>query len=150
MYFTTAAASIAALTVGTASAAALPQVTDYPGHIRYAQLRIYGAPGCFDANMGELGIYNLAVNECHDFGTDVINSVRYEFQNNPSCRCKSPLVCWVVEIFGSVVPELTDILVRVYNDANCQSTPYDVAAKACLTGDEDEQYRSYELLCDES
>ncbi|KFH48391.1 hypothetical protein ACRE_006570 [Hapsidospora chrysogenum ATCC 11550] len=126
MYFTRAIASIAALAVGTASAAALPQITDYPGHIRYAQLRLYGEPGCFDANLGELGIYNLAVNECHDFLTDIIKSVRYEFQNNPNCR------------------------LRVYNDAECQSTPYDVAAKECLTGDDDEQYGSYELLCDES
>lgn len=63
----------------------------------------------------------------------------------------SPLCCLLGgNVWFDGAPELTDVLVRVYNDANCQSTPHDVAAKECLTGDEDEQYRSYELLCDES
>lgn len=70
-------ASIMALGMGAASAPA--------SYTRYAQLRLYGEPGCYEQNMGELGIYD--VNKCQTFGGDeTIRSVSFE-TNSVGCSC---------------------------------------------------------------
>lgn len=80
MHFSTIIASIAALGMGASAAPA-------PGaYTRYAQLRLYGEPGCSAQNLGELGIYDI--NQCQSFGdTDVIRAVSFE-ANTPGCTCK--------------------------------------------------------------
>jgi hypothetical protein len=81
MQISTIIASIAALAM-SASAAPAPAA-----YTRYAQLRLYGEPGCSAQNLGELGIYDI--NQCKSFGdTDVIRSVHFE-ANTPGCTRKS-------------------------------------------------------------
>lgn len=54
---------------------------------RYAQLRLYGAPGCYAQNMGELGVYDI--NKCQSLvfeGQEVVRSVLYQTSTD-GCSC---------------------------------------------------------------
>lgn len=68
MYFQLIIAAIIALVIGTTAAPT--------SNNRLAQIRLYGEPGCFRENMGELGIYDA--NVCRSFGEWVVRSVRFE------------------------------------------------------------------------
>ncbi|KAJ6134449.1 hypothetical protein N7523_000771 [Penicillium sp. IBT 18751x] len=115
MYFTSFITAIAVLAV---SAKAAPAPAAYT---RYAQLRVYGEPGCFAQNLGELGIYDI--NQCKSFGhTDMIKSISFEV-NTPGCT------------------------LHVWNDVTCQLNDHVMSTTGtCLAGDK--SYGSYELRCD--
>lgn len=51
---------------------------------RWAQIRLYGEPGCFRQNMGELGIYDA--NVCRSLGDYEIRSVLFE-TDHVGCSC---------------------------------------------------------------
>lgn len=54
---------------------------------RYAQLRLYGAPGCHKQNMGELGVYDI--NKCQSLifeGEELVKSVFYQTSTD-GCSC---------------------------------------------------------------
>lgn len=134
MQISTIIASIAALAM---SARAAPAPATYT---RYAQLRLYGEPGCSAQNLGELGIYDI--NQCKSFGdTDVIRSVSFEV-NTPGCTRKS-FHCLV--FIKKSNPDR--YLVHVYNDVTCHLNDHVVTTVGeCLAGDK--SYGSYELRCD--
>lgn len=76
MHFTVLFASILAYDM-TATAAPT-------SNTRWAQIRLYGEPGCFRQNMGELGIYDA--NVCQSFADYEIRSVLFE-TNHVGCSC---------------------------------------------------------------
>ncbi|KAE8145974.1 hypothetical protein BDV25DRAFT_58856 [Aspergillus avenaceus] len=116
MFLSTIFTSIAALSLGVSAA---PTVNAYP---RYAQLRLYGEPGCFDQNLGELGVYDERLNSCQTFGDDyTIRSVAFEYRLRDNCT------------------------VSVYDDVTCNLNRHDVELGACLSGDK--QYGSYLVQC---
>jgi hypothetical protein len=105
MYLSTIIASIAALGMGVIAAPAPAAYT------RYAQVRLYGEPGCSAQNLGELGVYDI--NQCKMFGdSDVIRSVSFEF-NTPGCTCKL-LHCPIPFRHGRVLIEFSARLQRYY------------------------------------
>lgn len=81
MHFATIIASTFALVM---SASALPAP---PADTRYAQLRLFGEPGCSAQNQGELGVYGDYVNKCNTFGDTTVESVSFEYSIN-NCSCK--------------------------------------------------------------
>lgn len=78
MHFTTLIASVAALATSV-SAAPSPAT---PANTRYAQLRLFGEPGCLAQNLGELGVYGDYVNSCQSFGDNTVESVSFEYAIN--------------------------------------------------------------------
>ncbi|GKZ24656.1 hypothetical protein AbraIFM66951_011927 [Aspergillus brasiliensis] len=91
------------------------------GDTRLAQLRLYGEPGCYNANMGELGIYGSALNQCKTFpGNSTIESVSFEY-NVGACS------------------------VQIFTEDGCASGQHNVTVGQCLSGDSD--YVSYKLVC---
>lgn len=81
MHFTTIITSLAlAMSVSAAPAPAPPADT------RYAQLRLFGEPGCFNQNQGELGVYGDYVNICNTFGETTVRSVSFEYAINNCTR----------------------------------------------------------------
>ncbi|KAF7596018.1 hypothetical protein BBP40_003798 [Aspergillus hancockii] len=115
MLFSTILASVAALGLGV-SAAPTPDADP-----RYAQLRLYGEPGCSAQNLGELGVYGDRINECQTFGDDTIRSVRFEYKLRDNCT------------------------LAVYNDVTCHLNRHDVEIRTCLSGDK--EYGSYIVQC---
>ncbi|KAJ5391353.1 hypothetical protein N7509_006843 [Penicillium cosmopolitanum] len=116
MHFTTILASAIALAMG---ASAMPAP---PADTRYAQLRLFGEPGCSAQNEGELGVYGDYVNKCNTFPGDTpYRSVSFEYAIN---NCS----------------------LRVYSDVTCHLDAHDVPVQTCLSGDK--VYRSYEVHCD--
>ena len=85
MLFTTLLTSVIAFGMG---ASAIPTPAT-PANTRYAQLRLFGAPGCFDQNQGELGVYGDYVNICNAFPEGNVQSVSFEYAIN-NCTGKSP------------------------------------------------------------
>lgn len=80
MYFAAIAASAIAV-AGAASAAG------NPAH-RYAQLRLWGEPGCTTLNLGEEGIYGDQLSQCNFLDeNDVVRSVSFEGADD-GCTCK--------------------------------------------------------------
>lgn len=75
----------AALTHTLVTADVIPPETN-----KWAQLRLFGSPGCEEDNLLELGVYGYQKNQCQDLSqygaveavnvTDMIDE----------CRCKSP------------------------------------------------------------
>ncbi|GLA79097.1 hypothetical protein AtubIFM55763_001765 [Aspergillus tubingensis] len=91
------------------------------GDTRLAQLRLYGAPSCSEKNLGELGIYGSALNQCKAFPrNDTIESVSFEC-NVAGCS------------------------VQIFNDDDCFSVQNNVTVAQCLSGDT--EYTSYKLVC---
>jgi hypothetical protein len=81
MHFTTILASAIALAMG---ASAMPAP---PADTRYAQLRLFGEPGCSAQNEGELGVYGDYVNKCNTFPGDTpYRSVSFEYAINNCSR----------------------------------------------------------------
>ncbi|KAH6886796.1 hypothetical protein B0T10DRAFT_563033 [Thelonectria olida] len=111
---------VATLSAFFAGTSAAPAPAPNP-NTRYAQLRLYGKPGCSELNLGELGVYGDKVNQCQTFGdTDVIRSLALQY--NPY-GCK----------------------LHIYSDVTCHLDRHDVPLNQCLSGDK--QYRSYKLDC---
>lgn len=79
MLFNTILASAAILAVGV-SAAPAPDVNP-----RYAQLRIFGEPGCSEQNQGEIGVYRDQLNKCQTFGDNNVRSVSFEYKLLNNC-----------------------------------------------------------------
>ncbi|KAJ5715331.1 uncharacterized protein N7483_012512 [Penicillium malachiteum] len=52
----------------------------------YAQLRLYGGPGCFRQNWGELGVYGKYMNVYNNFSNFTVQSVSYDLANNYTCK----------------------------------------------------------------
>ncbi|KAJ5088389.1 hypothetical protein N7456_012005 [Penicillium angulare] len=116
MHLATIAASILAL---AASGFAAPSPAS-PANTRYVQLRLFGAPGCFAENLGELGVYGDAVNACQTLGDSTIESVSFEYAIN-NCT------------------------VSVYSDDACQLGRLDIPVNTCGGGDG--EYQSYYASC---
>lgn len=99
MLFTTVLASAFTLAIG-ASAAPAPDANP-----RYAQLRIFGEPGCSELNQGEIGVYGDQLNKCQTFGDNTVRSVSFEYKLLNNCtrellqRC-SRLMCNPLIIFS--------------------------------------------------
>lgn len=134
MYFTTIIITTIAALAMSGNAAPAPAA-----YTRYAQLRLYGEPGCSAQNLGELGIYDI--NQCKSFGdTDVIRSVSFEV-NTSGCTRKSPIssiICY---------KDLDRFSVHVYNDVTCHLNDHIVTTVGtCLAGDD--SYKNYVLRCD--
>ncbi|KAJ5214933.1 hypothetical protein N7468_010612 [Penicillium chermesinum] len=116
MLFSTLIAS--AIAFGMVSAAPTPAT---PANTRYAQLRLFGAPGCLEQNQGELGVYGDYVNTCNPFDYDfTVKSVSFEYAIN-NCT------------------------VQVFSDSSCQTGAIDIALDSCSAGDN--VYGSYEVHC---
>ncbi|KAJ5082826.1 hypothetical protein N7532_011869 [Penicillium argentinense] len=115
MHFSTIIISAIALAMG---ASAMPAP---PADTRYAQLRLFGEPGCSAQNEGELGVYGDYVNKCNTWDGTTVKSVSFEYAIN-NCQ------------------------LRVYSDVTCHLDRHHVPVKTCLSGDK--IYRSYEVLCD--
>lgn len=94
MHFATIAASILAL---AASGFAAPSPAS-PANTRYVQLRLFGAPGCFAENLGELGVYGDAVNACQTLGDSTIESVSFEYAIN---NCTGEFIIIIVVYYYS-------------------------------------------------
>ncbi|GLA56008.1 hypothetical protein AnigIFM63604_003497 [Aspergillus niger] len=89
---------------------------------RLTQLRLYGAPSCSEENLGELGIYTSALNQCKAFPRNVtIESISFEYY---AAGCS----------------------VQFFTEDNCFSGQHNVTASQCLSGDT--EYTSYKLVCD--
>lgn len=83
MQFTLLLSALIAMVI---SVVALPT-----GDTRLAQLRLFGEPGCYNENMGELGIYRSALNQCKTFpGNQTIESVSFEYN---VAGCGGMLIC---------------------------------------------------------
>ncbi|RAL10714.1 uncharacterized protein BO97DRAFT_406718 [Aspergillus homomorphus CBS 101889] len=108
------------LTVTISTVLALPTGTGNLNNTRLAQLRVYGAPGCSELNLGELGIYGDYLNQCGTFGDDTIQSVSFE-------------------------AHVAGYSVQLFNDNACSSSPYNMTVGQCLSGD-DSGYASYKLV----
>lgn len=128
MHFQIIVASIITLCMGATAAPA--------SNTRLAQIRLYGEPGCYRQNMGELGIYDA--NECRSFGNWVVRSVRFE-TNHVGCSC-------MLNLFRSSGEGSANVLaVHVYSDSACQFDERVPGLSECLSGDG--QYQSYVLRC---
>ncbi|KAJ5224453.1 uncharacterized protein N7469_007956 [Penicillium citrinum] len=114
MQLTTVFVSAIAFAMGVSAIPAPPADT------RYAQLRLFGEPGCSAQNQGELGVYGDYVNKCNTFGDTTVKSVSFEYAIN-NCT------------------------LRVYSDVTCHLDRHDVSVETCLSGDK--IYRSYEVVC---
>jgi hypothetical protein len=81
MQLTTILVTAIALAMG---ASAMPAP---PADTRYAQLRLFGEPGCSAQNEGELGVYGDYVNKCNVFPGDTpYRSVSFEYAINNCSR----------------------------------------------------------------
>ncbi|OJI82485.1 hypothetical protein ABZX51_005529 [Aspergillus tubingensis] len=113
MQFTLLLSALIAMVISTL---ALPT-----GDTRLAQLRLFGEPGCYNENMGELGIYRSALNQCKTFpGNQTIESVSFEY-NVAGCG------------------------VQIFTEDNCSAGQHNVTLGQCLQGDA--EYVSYKLVC---
>lgn len=135
MHFTTIITSFALAL--SASAAPTPAP---PADTRYAQLRLFSAPGCFDLNQGELGVYGDYVNKCNTFGATTVESVSFEYAIN---NCTREYFLSLSFYFSFKM--LISSTVQVYSDLECHLDRHDVPLQTCLSGDK--EYSSYKVLC---
>ncbi|KAJ5161190.1 hypothetical protein N7492_006582 [Penicillium capsulatum] len=115
MLFNTILASTIALAVG-ASAAPAPDANP-----RYAQLRIFGEPGCSELNQGEIGVYGEQLNKCQTFGDTKVRSVSFEYKLLNNCT------------------------LTVFNDVTCHLSGHVAETHSCVSGDK--SYGSYYVDC---
>lgn len=107
-------------------------------HGRWAQIRLYNKPGCFQENDGELGLYETEISICRSTSEGYLESLRVEYIEE---GCYSTFLSSLFTF-----QYLIDIpVVHLFSDFNCSSPPEIVYSHACFS--DAGRIGSMELLC---
>ncbi|KAF5855663.1 hypothetical protein ETB97_008824 [Aspergillus alliaceus] len=117
MLFSAVLASTITFVIGISAARARAPWDDP----HYVQLRIYGKPGCFEQNQGEMGIYGNKLSKYQIFNSTAVKSVYFEYALRDNCT------------------------VAIYNNITCHLNCRNIQINTCLSNSK--EYSSYLVQC---